>query len=453
MHIHILGICGTFMGGVASLAKAMGFEVTGSDKNIYPPMSTQLEQQGIELFHGFSAKNLIRKPDLVIIGNVMQRGNEELEAVLNQRLPYISGPQWLAEVVLKNYRVLAVAGTHGKTTTASLLAWILEASGLSPSFLIGGVAENFSRSARLTKGDYFVIEADEYDTAYFDKRAKFIHYRPDTLILNNLEFDHADIYRDLDDIKRQFHHLVRTLPGSGSIVQNAVDNNLEAVVKQGCWTPCELFNKKTAWHAKLLQSDGSKFEVYYGDHCYGIVDWSSLGEHNVSNALAAIVASHHVGVKPEEAMEALAKFKSVKSRLQCRGQLNGATIYDDFAHHPTAMRLTLAGLRQHIGATKQLVAVVEFGSYTMRHAYHKPEEVAKALAEADQVVLLRPMQQNDYADQVKTFAKQRLTVCDSVEEVVDVVRSLTKSVSDIVVMSNTGFGGFFEKLFVKEGVE
>ncbi|OGT32082.1 MAG: UDP-N-acetylmuramate:L-alanyl-gamma-D-glutamyl-meso-diaminopimelate ligase [Gammaproteobacteria bacterium RIFCSPHIGHO2_12_FULL_35_23] len=446
MHVHILGICGTFMGGVAVIAKTLGYEVTGSDENIYPPMSDQLQQTGIKLFNGYSIENLAKKPDIVVVGNVIKRGNPELEAVLNQGIRYTSGPEWLADYVLQGRWVLAVAGTHGKTTTTSMLAWILDYTGLAPSFLIGGVAENFKQSARLKDSPYFVIEADEYDSAYFDKRSKFIHYRSKTVILNNLEFDHADIFKNLEEIKKQFHHLIRTIPGNGLIVLNKMDDNLREVIAQGCWTRVTHFNEPSNWHAKLLKADGSEYEVLFANKSYGKVRWPLLGEHNVSNALAAIAAAENVGINPEKAILALNEFQNVKRRMEVKGTINKAIIYDDFAHHPTAIKTTVAGLRQHVGQEK-IIAVLEFGSYTMRSGCHQSADFAAALSEVDEVYFKQPKNSTwDITPLIKDIQKPTY-LCATVEELIQKLTLQTKAGDHVLVMSNTGFDNFFKLLF------
>ncbi|HEX9139805.1 MAG TPA: UDP-N-acetylmuramate:L-alanyl-gamma-D-glutamyl-meso-diaminopimelate ligase, partial [Steroidobacteraceae bacterium] len=393
MHVHILGICGTFMGGIAAVARAAGHDVTGSDRNVYPPMSTQLQALGIELSEGYGAEQLDVKPDVVLVGNVLSRGQPVIEALLESAIPYRSGPEWLAREVLKDRWVLAVAGTHGKTTTSSMLAWILESAGLSPGFLIGGVAGNFPVSARLGEEPYFVIEADEYDTAFFDKRAKFIHYRPRTLVLNNLEFDHADIYPDLAAIERQFHYLVRTVPASGRIVCNGADANLARVLDMGCWSQVERFSAATApgvaWSAELSGTrDGSVFTVLQAGREVGEVRWPMIGTHNVDNALAAIVAAQHAGVPIECSIAALGRFAGVRRRMELRGTAAGVHVYDDFAHHPTAIASTLEGLRRRVGK-ERIVAVLEPRSYTMRSGAHR-ETLAASLAAADEVWLYAP---------------------------------------------------------------
>lgn len=349
MHIHVLGICGTFMGSLAVLAKELGHRVTGSDANVYPPMSTQLQAQGIELMQGYDPAHLEPAPDLVVIGNALSRGNPAVEHVLNKGLPYVSGPQWLADHVLQGRWVLAVAGTHGKTTTTSMLAWVLEHAGMSPGFLIGGVPQNFGVSARLGGTPFFVVEADEYDSAFFDKRSKFVHYRPRTAILNNLEFDHADIFPDLAAIERQFHHLVRTVPGEGLIIRPSAEKALERVLGMGCWTPVQTTGEGGQWQARLLAEDGSRFEVLFDGIVQGEVDWPLTGLHNVANALASLAAARHVGVVPSQGAAALSEFRNVKRRMEKVAEVRGVTLYDDFAHHPTAIATTLDGLRKQVG--------------------------------------------------------------------------------------------------------
>lgn len=444
MRIHILGICGTFMAGLAVLAKQAGHDVSGSDQNVYPPMSTQLEAQGIQLLSGFEAKNIDPGIDLVIVGNVIRRGNPAMEYVLEQNIPYISGPQWLAEHVLRNRWVLAVAGTHGKTTTTSMLTWILEYAKKSPGFLIGGVPENFGISARLGQSPFFVIEADEYDSAFFDKRSKFIHYRPKTLILNNLEFDHADIFPDLESIQQQFHFLIRTVPGNGLIVRNAKDENLTQVLTHGCWTPITTFaGNKAEWQAKLITPEGSCFEVFHQDTLKGKVEWNLVGNHNVENALAAISAANHVGITVEEAVVALKEFKNVKRRLEVKGKVNGITIYDDFAHHPTAIATTLEGLRAKIG-NQRMIAVIEFGSYTMRTGVHK-DHMKKAFSTADVVVCKKPEATWSLSDILKEFSQPTL-LFDNVDQLIENLKPQLRVGDHVIIMSNSGFGGIHQKL-------
>lgn len=448
MKLHILGICGTFMGGIAVLAKQQGHDVAGSDAHVYPPMSTQLQQQGINLLEGFATSNLNPTPDAVIIGNAMKRGNSCVEYTLNYNLPYISGPQWLAENVLRDRWVLAVTGTHGKTTTASILAWILEYAGLQPGFLIGGVPENFGISARLGKSPFFVIEADEYDTAFFDKRSKFVHYRPRTVILNNLEFDHADIFPDLAAIKQQFHYLVRTVPHNGLLISLMNDQNLNDTLAQGCWTPVQTFGDQSAlWHAENINHDGSSFDVVFNQRHQGTVQWSLAGHHNVNNALAAIVAAQHAGVSTEIAIAALKSFMGVKRRLEVKGTVQGITVYDDFAHHPTAIAATLAALRARVRKAR-IIAVVEFGSYTMRHGCHGDSIIA-ALQDADYVLMLRPSEAATWnIDELATALKKPARVCDNVDSMIKDIISQVNAGDHILIMSNKGFDGIHEKLLL-----
>src|SRR3954471_3390318 len=407
MHVHILGICGTFMGGIAAIAKAAAHRVTGSDKNVYPPMSTQLEALGIELTSGFDAAQLKPAPDVVVVGNVMSRGVPVIEALLESGIPYTSGPEWLAREGLREVHVLGVAGTHGKTTTSSMLAWILEHAGKTPGFLIGGVPGNFPVSARLGGRKFFVIEADEYDTAFFDKRAKFGHYRARTVILNNLEFDHADIYENLGAIKKQFHHLVRTIPASGRILWNAGDENLRSTLELGAWTPREGFARAAidgvTWALDVEEGgDYSKFVVLEAGRPVGTVRWGMSGAHNAENALAAIGAARHAGVPVSQAIAALAEFRGVKRRMELRGEVNGIAVYDDFAHHPTAIATTIDGLRRKVGG-KRIVAVLEPRSATMRMGVHR-ETLGPSLAGADTVWMFAPPDLGwDAADVVKTL--------------------------------------------------
>lgn len=445
MRIHVMGICGKFMAGIALIAKQAGHEVSGSDMNVYPPMSTQLLAEGFTLINGYDPAHLEHAPvDCVIVGNVISRGNPMMEYILNNRIPYVSGPEWLAETILKDRWVLAVSGTHGKTTTTSLLAWILESAGYHPGFLIGGVPENFGFSARIGDGEFFVIEADEYDSAFFDKRSKFVHYHPKTLILNNLEFDHADIFPDLAAIKQQFHHLVRTVPGNGLIVKNAPDQNLSDVLQKGCWTPVTTFGGTDGqWQAKLKQADGSCFDVYHDQVLLGAVSWGLVGQHNVENALAAMAAAAHAGVTPASAIAALGSFKNVKCRLEVKGEVNGITVYDDFAHHPTAIATTLAGLRAKVGQSR-IIAVLEFGSYTMKAGVHK-DHIKKALAAADVVVCQRPENDWGLAAVLKQMT-QPTALYDTVDHVVAGLAPALKTGDHVLVMSNSGFGGIHEKL-------
>ncbi|WP_456374113.1 UDP-N-acetylmuramate:L-alanyl-gamma-D-glutamyl-meso-diaminopimelate ligase [Thiolapillus sp.] len=446
MHIHILGICGTFMGGIAQIATALGHKVTGSDAGVYPPMSTQLEAAGIDLMEGWDPAHLRPEPDMVVVGNALSRGNPVVEYLLDRGLPYTSGPQWLAEHVLQGRWVLAVAGTHGKTTTASMLAWILEHAGMSPGFLIGGVPRNFGHSARLGETPFFVVEADEYDTAFFDKRSKFVHYHPRTLVLNNLEFDHADIFDDLAQIQRQFHHLLRTVPGSGLVVSPANDNNLKAVLDMGCWTPVESFavSGSATWQAAGRRADGSAFEVICEGRPAGRLEWSLTGEHNVNNALAALAAARHAGVPVELGLEALAAFRNVKRRMELRGQVQGIRLFDDFAHHPTAIQTTLAGLRNQVGG-ERIIAILEPRSNTMRMGIHA-DRLPASLEAADEVLLYAPESLNWDAAGVMAPLGERCRVLDSTEGIIEILRRETKPGDTLLVMSNGGFEGIHERI-------
>ncbi len=441
MKIHILGICGTFMGGVALLARSLGHEVSGQDAGVYPPMSTQLEEQGIALHEGYAPEAIPPDVDMVVIGNALSRGNPAVEYVLNRGLPYTSGAQWLSDNLLRDCWVLAVAGTHGKTTTASMLAWILEYAGIQPGFLIGGIPQNFGLSARRGGSPFFVVEADEYDTAFFDKRSKFVHYRPRTLVMNNLEFDHADIFPDLAAIQRQFHHLVRTVPGEGLIVTPAEDANLDAVLEMGCWTPCEVTGNDSGWSVSNATEDGSRFEVCWRGEPQGTVDWELLGAHNVSNALVAIGAARHAGVPPAQAAEALCRFKNVKRRMELRGEVNGVRVYDDFAHHPTAIATTLGGLRNNVGSAR-ILAVLEPRSNTMRMGVHK-DTLLPSLAGADKVFIYTPQ---DLGWELPKDAPASATACEDFEQLINAVIAEAKAGDHILVMSNGGFGGIHGRL-------
>src|SRR5690349_9073473 len=449
MHVHILGICGTFMGGIAAIAKAAGHRVTGSDRNVYPPMSTQLEALGIELIQGFEAAQLKPRPDVVVVGNVMTRGAPVIEALLESDIPYTSGPEWLSREVLREVHVLGVSGTHGKTTTSSMLAWILEYAGLEPGFLIGGVPGNFSVSARLGGKQVFVIEADEYDTAFFDKRAKFVHYHPRTLILNNLEFDHADIYENLAAIQKQFHHLVRTIPGSGRILWNGADANLRATLDMGAWTPREAFARdsgaQVTWSLDVPEGgDYSKFVVVEGGKPAGTVRWEMLGAHNAENALAAIGAARHAGVPVPQAIAALAEFKGVKRRMELRGEVRGIAVYDDFAHHPTAITTTLDGLRRKVGS-KRIVAVLEARSATMKMGVHR-DTLAPSLAGADQVWMFAPPDLGWDAGAVARSLGDKGRSAATVDELLQGLLGSVKTGDQVLIMSNGGFGGLHGKL-------
>jgi UDP-N-acetylmuramate: L-alanyl-gamma-D-glutamyl-meso-diaminopimelate ligase len=459
MHIHILGICGTFMGGIAAIARQAGHRVTGCDANVYPPMSTQLEAQGIELIEGFSPDQLLQfetMPDLFVIGNVVSRGNPLMEAILNQGLPYISGPQWLGEQVLYGRHVLAVAGTHGKTTTSAMLTWILELNGYQPGYLIGGVPLNFTVSARLGDGKYFVIEADEYDTAFFDKRSKFVHYRPRTALLNNLEFDHADIFADLAAIETQFHHLVRTVPGDGLLVVNGEEPALERVITRGAWAPVERFGQEATnvWSLVAQAADG--FIVRQLGKEVATVTWAPdsgvMGRHNQLNALAAIAAANHIGISPKDSARALAEFKNVKRRLETIGVANDVTVYDDFAHHPTAITTTVDGLRRRVGGAR-ILAVLEPRSNTMKLGVMKAQ-LPGSLEAADKVFaygastgkeslgwdlpdVLSPLNQGETG---------KALAFDDLDALVKAVAKEAKPGDHILVMSNGGFGGVHQKI-------
>ena len=444
MHIHVLGICGTFMGSLAVLAKELGHRVTGSDANVYPPMSTQLQAQGIELMQGYAPEHLQPAPDLVVIGNALSRGNPAVEYVLNQGLPYVSGPQWLADHVLQGRWVLAVAGTHGKTTTSSMLAWVLEHAGMSPGFLIGGVPQNFGISARLGDTPFFVVEADEYDSAFFDKRSKFVHYRPRTAVLNNLEFDHADIFPDLAAIERQFHHLLRTVPGEGLVIYPAAEQALQRVVGMGCWTPVQTTGEGGQWQARLISEDGSQFAVLFDGVEQGEVRWSLTGQHSVANALVTLAAARHVGVLPELGIAALSQFHSVKRRMEKVAEVAGVTIYDDFAHHPTAIATTLDGLRKQVGDA-QIIAVIEPRSNSMKLGAHRDGLPASA-QKADRVYWYAPANLGwDLAATVAS-ASNPTEVCDSLEAIIAGVKTHAAPGTQVVVMSNGGFGGLHGKL-------
>jgi UDP-N-acetylmuramate: L-alanyl-gamma-D-glutamyl-meso-diaminopimelate ligase len=439
-HVHILGICGTFMGGVALLARELGFEVSGSDANVYPPMSTQLEAAGITLCEGYEARHLQPAPDLVVVGNALSRGNPAVEYLLNSRIPYISGPQWLAENLLGERWVLAVAGTHGKTSTSSLLAWILEQANMAPGFLIGGVPANFGLSARLGKSDFFVVEADEYDTAFFDKRSKFVHYRPRTLCLNNLEFDHADIFADLDAIKTQFHHLLRTVPGEGLVVHRAGDEALDDVLSRGCWSQTQSFAAEGVgdWSIANASADGSEFELVYGNESVP-VQWGLGGKHNLENALAAVAAAHHVGVPLTIAAEALATFQGIKRRMELLADINGVRIYDDFAHHPTAINTTLQGMRAAVGGGRILV-LLEPRSRTMRMGQHR-HSLPAATAAADLVWWYQPDGLDWDLEDVVAASPVPAELCSDTSDMVKRVITVSRPGDHIVVMSNGDFEG------------
>ena len=447
MHVHILGICGTFMGGIAAIAKTLGHQVTGSDMNVYPPMSTQLQALGIELTEGFGLEQFDPQPDIVIIGNALSRGNTAVEYVLDRNIPYISGPQWLLENVLKDRWVLAVAGTHGKTTTASMLAWILEYADLQPGFLIGGVPQNFAVSARLGDSPFFVIEADEYDSAFFDKRSKFVHYRPRTLVLNNLEFDHADIFSSLADIQKQFHHLMRTVPNNGLVLSPESDLNLTRVLDMGCWTPRQSLGKD--WQAGEVSSDGCSFEVCLKGQVLGRVNWQLLGQHNINNGIMAIAAARHAGVPSEIAIEALSQFVNVKRRMEVKAQINDITLYDDFAHHPTAIATTLQGLRAKVG-NQRILAVLEPRSNTMKLGVHK-DTLAASWSAADQVFIFEPSNLSWSMDELLAQSEITALLYKDMDMLVKSILAYAKPGDHIVIMSNGSFGGIHEQLIKQLG--
>jgi UDP-N-acetylmuramate: L-alanyl-gamma-D-glutamyl-meso-diaminopimelate ligase len=448
MHIHVVGICGTFMGSLALLAKQAGHQVTGCDAQVYPPMSTQLESAGIALTEGYGVEQLGLDPDLFVIGNVVSRGNPLMEAILNSSRRYVSGPAFVSEHLLASRWVLAVAGTHGKTTTTSMLAWILEDCGYNPAFLIGGVPQNFEVSARLTDSSFFVIEADEYDTAFFDKRSKFVHYRARTLVLNNLEYDHADIFPDLAAIETQFHHLVRTIPGEGLLVVNGDDEALARVLKRGVYTPVENFGADASgWHD--ASTDHGALVVAHGATRYGQLDWPLTGLHNRYNALAAIAAARHVGIRPSDAVEALSRFKSVKRRMEVRGRIGGVTVYDDFAHHPSAIATTLAGLRHSIGEGERILAVLEPRSNTMKLGVMSAR-LPKSLADADLVFGFGAVTGRDalgwsLRDALAPISEKSATFED-IEQLLEALVSTVRSGDHVVIMSNGGFAGIHQRL-------
>lgn len=448
MHLHILGICGTFMGSLALLARDLGHTVTGSDQNVYPPMSTQLENAGITLMQGYDRSHLQPHPDLVIVGNAMKRGIDAIEYMLNAGLPYISGPQFLADHVLQGKHVLGVAGTHGKTTTTTMLAWVLDQAGLEPGFLIGGVPLGFSESARLGAGKYFCVEADEYDSAFFDKRSKFVHYHPKTAILNNLEFDHADIFDDLAAIQKQFHHLVRTIPSEGRIIAPITENNIDEVLEMGCWTPVLRTSLDAQPNAELyaeqLTADGSHFNVLQNGVVKGEVRWNMTGQHSVANALATIAAAEHVGVSIETACAALSNFGGVKRRMELLGTPRGIEVYDDFAHHPTAIETTLEGARKRLGERK-LWAIIEPRSNTMRMGSHK-DGLAYSARLADAVIWYQPEGLDWDLQPVVAAADNHAMVANTLDEIIQTIVSQAGEGDAVVIMSNGGFGGLHQKL-------
>jgi UDP-N-acetylmuramate: L-alanyl-gamma-D-glutamyl-meso-diaminopimelate ligase len=466
MHVHILGICGTFMGGLALLARAMGHKVTGSDANVYPPMSTQLEQQGIELIQGFDPAQLGKEgdnqPDLVVIGNAMSRGNPCVEAVLNRGIKYTSGPQFLAEYILQDRWVLAVAGTHGKTSTSSMLAWVLEYCGYEPGFLIGGVPQNFGVSARLGNSVFFVVEADEYDSAFFDKRSKFVHYHPRTLVINNLEFDHADIFADLAAIQRQFNHVIRTVPGEGKVIWPSDVEAVQQVIDMGCWSEQEIYSKATsltsdsaqqgepsAWQSRTIADDGHEFEVLFKGESQGVLNWALIGQHNIENAIMAIAAARHVGVAPGQAIEALAQFSPPKRRLELLATVNGVCVYDDFAHHPTAIATTLQGLRAKVASSDNpngnIIVVLEPRSNTMKSGVHK-DTLANSMALADVGYLYQADNIGWDIHASMANAPIPVTVFNNIEDIISTVATTANQGDTVVIMSNGGFNGIHQKI-------
>lgn len=444
MHLHILGIAGTFMGGLAQLARAAGHQVTGSDAKVYPPMSTQLAQAGIEFTEGFEPAQLDCQPEQVVVGNIMSRGKPVVERMLNERLRYTSGPQWLFENVLQQRRVIAVSGTHGKTTTASMVAWILEYAGLNPGFLIGGVPENFSCSARLGQSEFFVIEADEYDTAFFDKRSKFVHYHPEVLVINNLEFDHADIFADLAAIQTQFHHLLRMVPSDGCVIRPQHHAAIDEVEARGCWSPVSRLGHDASadWSVAPLRDDYSYLEFSQGAEKIGVLEWDLIGQHNADNALAALVAAQSAGVKPNVALAALAEFKGVKRRLQLKGEQAGVRVYDDFAHHPTAIQTTLEGVRKHVGQ-QRVVAVFEPRSNSMQAGAHS-KGLAEAFAAADLAIVMVPAGLTWDLEGLAWPCPLQSTT--SIDALLQQLSELLKAGDHVVIMSNGGFGGIHDKL-------
>jgi len=454
-HIHILGICGTFMGGIAAIAKQLGFRVSGCDANVYPPMSTQLEQLGIELMQGYKVEHLADEPDMVIVGNAMSRGNVMVEHVLDRNIAYTSGPQWLLDNVLKDRWVVAVSGTHGKTTTSSMITWILEYADMKPGYLIGGVPQNFDSSARLGDSPFFVIEADEYDTAFFDKRSKFVHYRPRTLVINNMEFDHGDIFDDLSDIQRQFHHLIRMIPSNGLILSPKNEQAIADTLAQGCWTDTEfsydaisgteqIKSSVDGWQATKLIADGSQFIVNFKGQEQGVVRWNLIGDFNIDNGLMAIAAARHAGVTTAVAIEALNEFINTKRRLELRGTVSDIRVFDDFAHHPTAIEKTLMGIRANVG-DKRIIAVLEPRSNTMKSGIHK-DSLPASLALADQVFVYQ-------GEDVKWSVKQLIDDCCQpcavdvdIEQLISKITTYAEPNDTVVVMSNGGFGGIHQKI-------
>ncbi|MAY41599.1 MAG: UDP-N-acetylmuramate:L-alanyl-gamma-D-glutamyl-meso-diaminopimelate ligase [Oceanospirillaceae bacterium] len=452
MHIHILGICGTFMGSLAILAKQLGHKVTGSDQNVYPPMSTQLKAQGIELIQGYDPQQFDPEPDLIVVGNAMSRGNPAIEYMLDKGLNYTSGPQWLSEHLLKDKWVLAVAGTHGKTTTSTMLAWILEHAGMKPGFLIGGVPLDFGVSARVGDSVFFVIEADEYDTAFFDKRSKFVHYRPRTLVMNNLEYDHADIFPDLAAIQRQFHHVIRIVPGNGQIIYPQGERALDEVVDMGAWSDISRTGIVQAgdnggeceWQARLLNEDGTQFDVLHEGRLVGCVEWGMTGQHSVNNALASIAAARNVGVQPEHAIDALNEFKGVKRRMELLDTVNGVKVYDDFAHHPTAIETTLQGIRAQVGSEK-IVAVIEPRSNTMRLGTHQ-SLLADSVTNADSVYWFQPQGMDWSLESIVKQSSVPAAVYSDTDKLISDLKTSLEPDCHVVIMSNGDFEGIHQRL-------
>lgn len=447
-HIHILGICGTFMGGVAMIAKQLGYHVTGSDTNVYPPMSTFLENSGIKIIPNFDVEQLQPAPDMVIVGNAMKRGNPCVEYVLENNLPYISGPQWLHDNLLRHRWVLAVSGTHGKTTTTGMLTWILEQNGLEPGFLIGGISGNFGISSRLGNSQYFVIEADEYDTAFFDKRSKFVHYNPKTLIINNIGFDHADIFDDIRAIQRQFHHMIRTMPQSGLILSADSETTAKETLDMGCWSETQFLGEGKEWFAERITNDCSQFAVYHHGEKVAEVHWNIVGQHNMHNALMAIAAAHHIGISVENAANALSTFINAKRRLEVKGEVNGITVYDDFAHHPAEIQATLTALRDKVGGGVRILAVLEPRSNTMKMGHHKGE-IAPALVRSDHVFLLQPDNIPWEVTEIAANCVQPTSWSADINKLVDMIVKEAEPKDHILVMSNGSFGGIHQKLLEK----
>lgn len=445
MKIHILGICGTFMGGLALIARQLGHTISGSDQNVYPPMSDTLRAAGIDIQDGYDSAHFRSAPDLVIVGNTVPRGNPALEYVLNKGIPYTSGPQWLYENVLVNRHVIAVSGTHGKTTVTSLLAWILTHAGRNPGFLIGGVPKNFEHTAALGMGPLFVIEADEYDSAFYDKRSKFMHYRPRTLVINNLEYDHADIFPDLEAIKKQFQYLLRSIPASGTVIYSANDPNIEDVLARGCWAQKQSVGAvDSVWKAKKLNEEGSRFELWHRDQRLGIVNWNMIGEHNVQNALVAAAAAHDVGVMSREIIAGLNSFAGVKRRLEVRGVVNDIVVYDDFAHHPTAIAATIAGLRSRVGEQARIIAVVQFGSNSMRQGAYDVKALGFSLRGADRVELL----QSDLWDPtlLLQLLGHKAKAHQDIQSIINTLSAQLNKHDHVLIMSNKNFDGIHQKL-------